>query len=427
MASRTKPGTAVWGASLQQGTTNIKQAGGLSRYGTMTQLPVHIDPVESTTRLARHGRPWRMKTRYILVGGFLGAGKTTAILEAARRLRGQGLTVGIVSNDQSCGLVDTAILKSHGFATEEISGGCFCCRFDSLVDASGRLDDSVQPDVILAEPVGSCTDLAATVVLPMQLMHGDRYSVAPLTVLVDPVRAWQLLDSTSEGSFSAKVQYIYQKQIEEADVVVVNKCDLLVAHELDRLFGALGQRYPGKLIHAMSARDGSGVDEWLAVVFSPGEVVRPTPHVDYDTYAEGEAFLGWVNVTAELRGSGQDGSAFLRELTDCLRRQLGEYAAGAQVAHLKSILRSDTDAGMAVVNLVGDDQEMAFSQYLTGLFHGGELIINLRAEAAPELLIDATESALSQQSDAYIMSVKVTHRDAFRPGRPTPTHRMAGG
>jgi len=42
---------------------------------------------------------------------------------------------------------------------EEITGGCFCCRLDELVAAIGRLDAGARPDVIVAEPVGSCTDL----------------------------------------------------------------------------------------------------------------------------------------------------------------------------------------------------------------------------------------------------------------------------
>lgn len=109
------------------------------------------------------------KARYIMVGGFLGAGKTTGILQIARRLRDQGLKVGLITNDQSVGLVDTAMLGSHGFPIEEITGGCFCCKFNSLVDAADRLSRVTRPDVFLAEPVGSCTDLKATVDYPL---HG---------------------------------------------------------------------------------------------------------------------------------------------------------------------------------------------------------------------------------------------------------------
>src|SRR6516162_533900 len=99
----------------------------------------------------------RSKARYIMIGGFLGAGKTTAVARLAQHLSGQGLRVGVITNDQGRNLVDTAMLRAQGFATEEIPGGCFCCRFNSLVEAVHKLAATLRPDVFIAEPVGSCT------------------------------------------------------------------------------------------------------------------------------------------------------------------------------------------------------------------------------------------------------------------------------
>jgi G3E family GTPase len=49
-----------------------------------------------------------MKTRrLVLIGGFLGAGKTTLMAQAGRRLAAQGKTVGFITNDQADQLVDT--------------------------------------------------------------------------------------------------------------------------------------------------------------------------------------------------------------------------------------------------------------------------------------------------------------------------------
>src|SRR5260221_451951 len=129
------------------------------------------------------------KARYLMIGGFLGAGKTTAIGKLARHLTAEGLRVGLITNDQAGGLVDTALLRGQGFATEEIAGGCFCCRFNTLVDAAAKLNQATRPDVFIAEPVGSCTDLVATVTYPLRRMYGNDFTVAPLSVLVDPVRA----------------------------------------------------------------------------------------------------------------------------------------------------------------------------------------------------------------------------------------------
>src|SRR5690349_2846487 len=113
------------------------------------------------------------KARYIMIGGFLGAGKTTAVGKLAAQLTKQGFRVGLITNDQGRNLVDTTMLRARGFATEEIPGGCFCCRFNSLVDAAERLTASSSPEVFIAEPVGSCTDLAATVTYPLRRMYQD--------------------------------------------------------------------------------------------------------------------------------------------------------------------------------------------------------------------------------------------------------------
>src|SRR4030095_1693319 len=179
------------------------------------------------------------KARYIMIGGFLGAGKTTAVGKLARLLTDQGLRVGLITNDQGRNLVDTAMLRSQGFATEEIPGGCFCCRFNSLVDAAQRLTEASRPDVFIAEPVGSCTDLAATVTYPLRRMYQDNFVVAPISVLVDPVRAQRVLGLQKGGNFSEKVIYIYKKQIEEADIVIISKSDLLNDKQLEALRQAI--------------------------------------------------------------------------------------------------------------------------------------------------------------------------------------------
>ena len=95
------------------------------------------------------------KARYVMIGGFLGAGKTTSVAKLARWFCDQGVRVGLITNDQGSHLVDTAMLATRGFPVEEIPGGCFCCRFNSLTDAADKLTRDARPDVFLAEPVGS--------------------------------------------------------------------------------------------------------------------------------------------------------------------------------------------------------------------------------------------------------------------------------
>src|SRR5689334_1001418 len=201
--------------------------------------------------------------RYIMIGGFLGAGKTTAVGKLAARLAGQGLRVGLITNDQGRNLVDTTMLRARGFATEEIPGGCFCCRFNSLVEAAQKLTNTTRPDVFIAEPVGSCTDLVATVTYPLRRIYGESFSIAPLSVLVDPMRAARIFGLETGGKFSEKVTYIYRKQLEEADVIVINKCETLTQIKLGALRSRLATEFPRAEIFAASARTGVGLGDWF--------------------------------------------------------------------------------------------------------------------------------------------------------------------
>ena len=201
-----------------------------------------------------------MPSQYIMIGGFLGAGKTTLIQRFAKYLDEREKKVGLITNDQGAGLVDSALGRSNRFPVEEISGGCFCCRFNSLIDAATNLTESTRPDVFLAEPVGSCTDLVATVSLPLQKIYGDDYRVSPLSVLVDPIRASQILGLEEGRNFSENVTYIYRKQLEEAEFIVVNKLDLLDDEKLQSLREGLAAEFPDARIFELSAREGTGCE-----------------------------------------------------------------------------------------------------------------------------------------------------------------------
>ncbi|MEW6745082.1 MAG: GTP-binding protein [Planctomycetota bacterium] len=365
------------------------------------------------------------KARYIMLGGFLGAGKTTAIARLGAFLAERGLRLGLISNDQSCNLADTALLRSRGFLVEEITGGCFCCRFDSLVEAIRRLAKESPLDVYVAEPVGSCTDLVATVSYPLRRLHGESFTVAPLSVLVDPVRAARILGLEVGPSFSKKVVYVYLKQLEEADLIVINKCDLLGRAERDCLAAVMRERFPHAEVISCSARDGSGTGVWFEHLLAREHVARPTMELDYDLYAEGEAALGWLNATARLSvAEPRDGNALLLELVECLRARLA--AEAFEIAHLKMILEpAGRSRDLAAVSLVGGAAEPQLTSRALGLFTTGRLIINLRAEGDPETVRCAVSDVLR---DRYAGGVgrqfEVEHMESFRPARPAPQHRL---
>ncbi|MBI1357381.1 MAG: cobalamin biosynthesis protein P47K [Acidobacteria bacterium] len=359
-----------------------------------------------------------------MIGGFLGAGKTTAVLRLARHLREQGKSVGLITNDQSFGLVDTAMARSQGFSVEEITGGCFCCRFDSLVEAADKLSEESRPDVFIAEPVGSCTDLRAAVSYPLRRIYGDDYAIAPLSVLVDPVRAARVLGLEQGRSFSEKVLYVYDRQLAEADYIVINKVDQLEPEQLRELREALAAKYRQAEVLEASARRGDGLEAWFERIAGEDMGLFAAPDVDYETYAEGEALLGWMNATVHLTSPEEiDGNAAMEEIA----RSIAAAVTGGDIAHLKMTLTPDEDAGdIGVLNLVRNDTRHELAHSLKAPMDSGELIINLRAEDDPEALHAAAMAAVEAWAAAAEgRRAEVRHSERFRPAKPTPTYRMA--
>ena len=365
------------------------------------------------------------RARYIMIGGFLGSGKTTAVGKLAQKLSKQGRRVGLITNDQGRNLVDTTMLRSQGFATEEIPGGCFCCRFNSLVEAAEKLTTASSPEVFIAEPVGSCTDLVATVTYPLRRLYGENFTVAPVSVLLDPIRASRVFGLEKGGSFSDKVIYIYQKQIEEADIVVISKSDLIDAKRLEQLCEAIAAKYPGKEIIAVSSRTGSNLDSWFSRLSSEEQCGGQAMKVDYQIYAEGEALLGWLNCTVDLSAKQSfDADVFLKELAGKIQARLRNEKA--EVAHLKMTLSPNSGLGdIAVVNLVRNDFVPELSIELNELIDAGQLIINIRAEATPDVLGIVVREALAATALIFpTLKATVDHLEHFRPGKPVPTHRF---
>ncbi len=365
-------------------------------------------------------------SRIVLVGGFLGAGKTTLLAQATSRLAQRGKRIGLITNDQAPNLVDTAILEESRAAVEEVSGGCFCCRFDELVGAMDRLLTPPAPDVLLGEPVGSCTDLSATVLQPLKKHYRERFCVAPFSVLVDVKQVRTLdrlresLDNAQSARFPDNVMYIYEKQLEEADVIVLNKADLLPRDELTMVEASLRENFPQAPVITISALNGAGVDGWLDHVMEARDAGRTIATVDYDEYAEGEAALGWLNATIKLHGdSNTDWKSFCVKLVRAAQREFQKVSA--EIAHLK--LRLAAGANALTANLTANHAEPFIQGEIEGSPTEAVMLLNLRAKIDPAPLKAITERCVNMVAGDSIQAMW-EESQCFAPSRPRPTHRF---
>ncbi len=340
--------------------------------------------------------------RVVLVGGFLGAGKTTLLLAAARELERRGLRSAIILNDQGESLVDTELASLHNLRRGEVTGGCFCCRFSELVDVIERMRKHA-PDVIFAEPVGSCTDISATTLHP--LLADGQVRVAPYTVLVDPERARDLLREDADPNLA----FLFRKQIEEADLVCFTKSDL----------GHTPPALPIAATRQLSAKTGQGVAAWLNEVLSDQLTSGHTLlDIDYEQYARAEAALAWLNAEAGLHCSPPLSPAMvLGPLFERLDSDL--TAAGVRIVHLKAILQSDTGFVKAATCANGQPPAVEGALDASPAAHH-QLLINLRAAGPAATVRAVIERALADMS----ADVTNSHVACFHPAPPRPERRV---
>jgi len=341
-------------------------------------------------------RPW-----IVIVGGFLGSGKTSLILSAARLLEKQGLRCAVILNDQGSELVDTRHAESAGALAREVTGGCFCCRFSNLISSIEELWTHCV-DVIFAEPVGSCTDITATVFGPLR-EEFDRYRVAPFTVLVDPARAGSLRGEDADSPLA----FLFRKQLQEADLICMTKADLHPSAS-----GFPGARF-------LSAKTGQGVSEWLSEILSGSfDAGTTTLEIDYEQYARAEAALAWLNLSFALEPAVPLSPALASgPFFDGLHAALTE--AGISIAHLKLFDRSPT--GWLKVAVCANGEEPAVEGILDASPAARhELLVNLRAKGNPAQVRQVVEGQL-QGLEGRKLDMKF---NCFSPPAPKPERRV---
>lgn len=360
--------------------------------------------------------------RFLMVGGFLGAGKTTTIGKLAAHYVAQGKNVALVTNDQAYNLVDTETLRAQGFTVGEVPGACFCCKFDDLLSTVDSLSDESVPELIIAEPVGSCTDLVATVIEPMKALFGDRFETGPLVVLLKPSHGKKILAGGQRRGFSPKAEYIFLKQLEEADAIAINKIDRMSEDDRQSLLKLTKERFPEKEVFLMSARDGIGFEDLVTAAEAEPIARHGMLEMDYEIYAEGEAELGWLNCQIDAKSSGEKFS--LDEVVLAFVQQIGSRLAqaGAEVAHLKVL--GQTLENSSIANLVSSDGDAELSLASEINTIAAELLVNARVATAPEILATIVNEVAEELQSTKSIEFLIGKMQSFRPGKPEPTHRM---
>jgi cobalamin biosynthesis protein CobW len=170
----------------------------------------------------------------LVISGFLGSGKTTLVSYVLKEAQAKGARIAVVSNEFGALGIDRALLGQGGEAYVELEGGCVCCQLsDELVNTLQMLRERVYPDGIIVETSG--------VALPFDTQ---------LQVWREPVCRWvdddmAVVVVNAEQLFEQRdLEGTFEDQVSSADLLLLNKVDLVPPQSLESLEAVLHQMAP---------------------------------------------------------------------------------------------------------------------------------------------------------------------------------------
>lgn len=350
-----------------------------------------------------------------LIGGFLGSGKTTAILNACVELIRHKVNVGVITNDQGAQLVDTKFIKYANVSVKEVTDGCFCCNYNKLDELIENLKQKDNTEVIFAESVGSCTDMIATVVKPLQEFRTDIETI--ISVFVDV----NVLPNILQGAalFVDSVNYIYKKQIQEADILVINKIDTLSNTELEKMKVLVASKYPEKTVLFQNSLDEASINEWLTTLTGTKVTSRKSLDIDYDVYGAGEAELAWLDLEIELFSDDNNAFGGATALVSAIHSAIIDDKLS--VGHLKFFI--DDGMQQAKISFTAGSQSALIIDR-KDVSAKVDILVNARVQVAPERLEFIVLNTIKEMEKKNGYKVVQKGISSFRPGYPNPIHRV---
>ena len=349
--------------------------------------------------------------QFAVFSGFLGAGKTSAMMALTAYHSAHRGKAAMISNDLGEGvtLADHRYAQLSGCRSSEITDECICFCHDVL---TARLNACFDEgcELVVSDIPGFGVGALEHVYHGLETEYSGAFSLAPFTVLVEP-RTVALLRAGQTDDLA----YIWDAQLKEADQIVLSKCDLLDASGLEEAVSWLSARYRVPVI-PFSALRGDGLEALSRSLAEENASLRH-PDIDYDgdglQDAMGSLSEYYLQYHAVVCCDDFDGTAYLRDIAQQV--QGGIRAAGREIPHLK-LLAWAPEGDFGKVDLLGAERPVevsrAFGQPCTEL----AVVLNGSAACPAEALDAILREAVETVSRRYQLELTVFKKDCFGMG-----------
>lgn len=366
--------------------------------------------------------PDNMPTKYMIMSGFLGSGKTTTMIAMARKINqrlqdaGQAGHSAIIANDLGAkNLVDADYTRTADIEINEITGDCICYVTEDLVASIERLAKD-GANIVISDIPGAGVGALDHVYLTLKDEYSGQFDLLPLTCLVDPIRLRMILpeDARDNINLPEEMRFLLNAQLLEADLIVLNKCDLISDAEREFDMEFIRRAYPDTPVMAISARTGEGIDELVDYVLSHEANALPRDlGLDSEEFDAAEAQMCWYNrrfFAKERDERNIDFNAVVEDFMEAIRDGLIE--ARRNVPHLKLFAAGEGN-DYVKCSLVGVDYDLEFERKLEHDYTAIAIIVNARATCESETFGEIVEDAMDEIKSKHNLKCNVIFTECF--------------
>ena len=246
------------------------------------------------------------------------------------------------------------------------------------------------------------------VYLQLAEREGEEFELMPFTCIVDPERLRMLMEGEGDLNLPAEMRFLLDAQMAEADLIVLNKVDLLSSAEVEKRLALIRTLHPDTPVMTMSAR--TGVDYLMT-----HEAAAEHREIGYgsEAFMAAERLLSWYNrrVFLEQREDRNlDFNAVLGDIFEEIRS--GLKAKGGNVPHLK-MFASGVGEDFFKASLIGVDYPVEYDHKLAAEYSALSVIINARAAAESEAVAAAVDDALDAIAQRYALRERTFFLENF--------------
>ncbi len=358
--------------------------------------------------------------KFAVFSGFLGSGKTSTMMALVQYYTAHHGKAAMISNDLGEGvtLADHRLAALSGVRSSEITDECICFCHDVLTTRLNAFyDDGC--DLVISDIPGFGVGALEHVYHGLGEAYPGQFELAPFTVLIEPRNVKRLQDArcgNRDDTGYNEAVFILRAQLREADLIVLNKCDLLTAEETASYKHWLSNAFPQAAVLAISARTGSGLEE-LSAALKQGVASMRHPDIDYDDENLQNAMdcltEYYLQYHAEVCCSSFDGTGYLADIARMVQTDLA--AGGFEVPHLK-LLAWSPEGDFGKVDLLGVDRPVEITRRFRSPCTGIAVVLNANAACPAGTLDKVLMNAVNTVSARCQLELLIYKKDFFNLG-----------